>query len=219
MNYLIIVCIWLLNFGISVWNAYAVGSSWAETKTAGGWPRFMAWMGWIMSASGFSWCYLIVLAIGAHELGVPWFVDGQLQSLTLPTRETIVAIQIGYLLIIPGILFSGVAIMLDSWARAWRERTFSNMGTAAWNTYAQIHNTYEAIHGFGDAFASVAEYFTSRKSSSDDDDDKNGGAILVLMLAIVALALLGGVLTTSAIVSVAAGRTALPAAASHRSRR
>lgn len=217
MNYMIIAFIWLLNFGISFWNAWAVGSSWAETKASGGWPRFMAWMGWIMSASGFTWCYLIVLAIGAHELGIPWMIDGQLQSLTLPTRETMVAIQIGYLLIIPGILFSGVAIMLDSWARAWRDRTFSSTGTAAWNTYAQIHNTYEAINGFGDAFTSVAEYFTSSKSASDDDDDKGAGAVLVLMLAIVAAALLGGLLTTSAIVSVAAGRTQLPSPTRSRS--
>lgn len=209
MNYLPIVFIWLLNFGISTWNAWAVGSCWAETKAAGGWPRFMAWMGWLMSASGFTWCYLIVLAIGAHEIGVPWMASGELQTLKLPARETMVALQLGYLIIIPGVLFSGVAIMLDSWVRAWRERTFANIGTAAWNTYAQIHNTYEAVSGFGDAFASVMEYFTSSKAESDDDDG-NAGALLVLLIAIVALAILGGVLTTSAIVSVAAGRTPLP---------
>ncbi len=59
------IFIWLLNFAISAWNAYAVGRAWVETKVAGGWPRFMAWMGAIMSASGFSWCYLFLLVLGA----------------------------------------------------------------------------------------------------------------------------------------------------------
>ena len=48
-----VILIWLLNFGISIWNAYAVGLAWVETKHSGGWPRVTAWAG-IMSASGFS---------------------------------------------------------------------------------------------------------------------------------------------------------------------
>ena len=46
--------LWILNFGISWWNAYAVGVTWVETKNMGGYQRFMAWMGAIMSASGFT---------------------------------------------------------------------------------------------------------------------------------------------------------------------
>ena len=33
----------VLNFGISWFNAYSVGRSWADSKAIGGWPRFMDW--------------------------------------------------------------------------------------------------------------------------------------------------------------------------------
>src|SRR4051812_10453355 len=35
---LLIALVWLLNFGLSAWNAYAVGKSWVEAGVAGGWP-------------------------------------------------------------------------------------------------------------------------------------------------------------------------------------
>lgn len=48
---------------------------------------------------------------------------------------------------VPQVLFTGIFITIDSWARAYRERTLLNVGSAAYNTYAQIHNTYHAIEG------------------------------------------------------------------------
>src|SRR5262245_56527681 len=104
MQLWLIVLIWLLNFGISIWNAYAVGKSWVEAKAVGGWPRIMCWSGAVMSASGFTWCYLILLgAIGYHFE----FIDGE---------QFGVALNLGYILLIPGILLSGLMITLDSWA-------------------------------------------------------------------------------------------------------
>src|SRR5436190_10077115 len=98
----LIILVWLLNFGISIWNAYAVGKAWVETKHAGGWPRIIAWSGAIMSASGFSWCYLIILAAAAH--GLEW----------IGWDHFVLALQLGYILIIPGVLASGLMITLDS---------------------------------------------------------------------------------------------------------
>ena len=66
MGYVLFALVWAINFGISVWNAYAVGKVWVEARHAGGWRRFMCWMGAVMSASGFSWCYLSFLALSAH---------------------------------------------------------------------------------------------------------------------------------------------------------
>jgi hypothetical protein len=60
--------------------------------------------------------------------------------------------QLGYILLIPGILSSGMVITLDSWARAYRRRTIGSLGRAAWNTYAQIHNTYHAFSDIDKAF-------------------------------------------------------------------
>ena len=193
MPYLLVAFIWLLNLGISAWNAYAVGKSWVEAKAAGGWPRVMCWCGAVMSASGFTWCYLILLCLGGYWLGY------------LSDTVVTVALDLGYVVLIPGILLSGLVITVDSWARAFRRGGFLNYGVAVYNTYAQIHNTYNAITGFGEAFGNVQRFFN--KSRSDDRD--NSSAILIVVL-LVALALAAGVLTTTYIIWRVAATTPLP---------
>src|ERR1700738_4453697 len=103
MEFLLIAFVWVLNFGISLWNAYACGKAWVEARHAGGWPRFMCWMGAIMSASGFTWCYLILLVLSAYYF--EWLHKDALMA----------ALNLGYILIIPGVLFSGLMITVDSW--------------------------------------------------------------------------------------------------------
>jgi hypothetical protein len=188
----IVVLVWILNLGISIWNAYAVGKAWVETKHYGGWPRFMAWMGAIMSASGFTWCYLLLLAFIAYQ--AEWLPPDAIEAM----------LNLGYVVLIPGILFSGLMITVDSWARAYRERTLANIGTAAYNTFAQIHNTYHAISGFGQAFRGLASFFGGGDSSERRDSKDNSG-VIVLVVLLVLLALLGGILTTAAIIRRVAG--------------
>jgi hypothetical protein len=185
----LVVLVWILNLGISIWNAYAVGKAWVETKHHGGWPRFMAWMGAIMSASGFTWCYVLLLAFVAYK--VEWLTGNEIEAF----------ISLGYILLIPGILFSGLMITVDSWARAYRERTLASFGTAAYNTFAQIHNTYNAISGIGQAYRGLVGFFED--SGSRRDSKGNSGAVLVVLL--VLLALLAGILTTAAIIRRVAG--------------
>jgi hypothetical protein len=196
MTFLWIALIWLLNFGISIWNAYAVGRSWVETKHHGGWPRFMAWMGAIMSASGFSWCYLIILAFAAYSF--EWINQRQLEA----------SFNLGYILLIPGILFSGLMITLDSWAQAYRTRRIGDFGIAAYNTFAQIHNSYRALNDFPRAFGSVFDFF--RSGDGDRDSDNKGGIAILVVIVLVAVALLAGVLTTAFIIKRAAGTQPLP---------
>ncbi len=190
---LVVFLVILLNLGISFWNARVTGLVWVETKAIGGFARFMTWMGAVMAAVGFSWCYLIVIALGAHELGY------------LDKDATRVALQLGYIILIPLVLFSGFFIWIDSVVQAWRQRDFASIGTAAWNTFAQAHNTYSAINGFGEAFGDVFKAFTS-----DADEDTVKALPLLLIVVIVAFALIGGVITTVAIVKNYAGtRSAL----------
>jgi cellobiose-specific phosphotransferase system component IIC len=148
-----------------------------------------------MSACGFSWCYLLVLVAVAR--GLDWLDDD----------HVLLALRIGYILIIPAVLSSGLMIMLDSWARAYRTQTIGSIGTAAWNTYAQIHNTYHAIKDLDKAFAGVMDMFEGGSGSSDK---KKGGAALVLVFVIVILALVSGVLTTGVIIKRVAGNDELP---------
>ena len=184
----------MLNFGISVWNAYAVGKVWVEAAHAGGWRRFMCWMGAVMSACGFTWCYLTFLVLTANYF--EWITEDQTKA----------CLNLGYILLIPFILFSGYANTLDSWGQAYRRGGFLNYGVAAWNTYASIHNTYSAFRNLGGAFTSLGDFFQNRRRSRDGDSPN---AIIIVIL-LVALALLGGVLTTAVIIRRTAATEPLP---------
>jgi hypothetical protein len=185
----------LLNFAISCWNAYVAGKCWVEARAVGGWQRIMCWCAAVMSASGFTWCYLIFLVLGAHYLDL---VDQQALE---------AALNLGWLILIPGMLLSGLLIMLDSWARAFRQGGFLNYGLAAYNTYAQIHNTYSAITGFGTAFRSVSQFFGGGDGKGRSRDNSSGIIVVILL---VAVALAAGVLTTTFIIWKVAATTPIP---------
>jgi hypothetical protein len=198
MHTALIILVWVVNLGISVWNAYAAGKAWVETRHSGGWPRFMVWMGALMSASGFSWCYLIILVAAAHGLGY------------LDNDDVALGLRLGYILLIPGILVSGLMITIDSWARSYRTRMLVDIGRAAWNTYAQIHNTFHAIGNFDAAFGSVVDSFKSKGGSSSGSDKKDGLVAFLVVFVLVVLALMAGALTTAVIIARAAGNEELP---------
>jgi hypothetical protein len=185
--------VWVLNFAISVWNAYAVGKVWVDARHENGWHRFMCWMGAVMSACGFTWCYLSFLVLTAYYF--QWIGEEQAR----------LALNLGYVLLVPFILFAGYAITLDSWVQAYRHGGFLRYGAAAWNTYASLHNTYSAWRNMGGAFASLGDLLGGRKGSRDRD----GGAIIIVIL-LVLFALLAGVLTTAVIIRRVAATDPLP---------
>src|SRR5580704_1834177 len=150
--------VWMINFGISIWNAYAVGKVWVDAKVEGGWHRFMCWMGAIMSATGFTWCYLSFLVLSAHYF--QWITE----------QETVAALDLGYILLLPFMLFAGYAITLDSWAQAYRRGGFLNYGAAAWNTYASIHNTYSAWRNMSSAFTGLGDFLKNRQGSRSNNN-------------------------------------------------
>jgi hypothetical protein len=197
MGYVLFALVWVLNFGISVWNAYAVGKVWVEARHENGWHRLMCWMGAVMSATGFTWCYLSFLALTAHYFG--WVTE----------QQAMASLNLGYVLLIPFLLFAGYAITLDSWVRAYRRGGFLNYGAAAWNTYASIHNTYSAWQNLGGAFTSLGKLFKGQRRGSRDNGGGGAGAVVVVVL-LVALALLAGVITTAVIIRRVAATDPLP---------
>jgi hypothetical protein len=192
--YVLFALVWVLNFGISVWNAYAVGKVWVEARHENGWHRFMCWMGAIMSALGFTWCYLSFLVPTANYF--QWITE----------EQAMVALNLGYILLLPFLLFAGYAITLDSWAQAYRHGGFLRYGAAAWNTYASIHNTYSAWRNVGGAFTSLGNFFGSRRRGRDRD----GVSPIIIVILLVALALLGGIITTAVIIRTVAATDPLP---------
>lgn len=176
--------LFVLNFGISWFNAWSVGRSWVETKAAGGWLHFMSWMGAIMSACGFTWCYLVVLGMAATSFN--WLPPTYLKGF----------FSLGYLVIIIPVLGSGLAIMIQSWAHFWREKNILNGGVAAWNTFGQVYNTYQAVKNIPTALEGVMGMF---KDVGDGEDDVKS-KLLFMAIFLVIVAVVGGVLTTTAII-------------------
>jgi len=193
---LFVLILLVLNFGISWFNAHSVGRSWADSKAIGGWPRFTIWCGAVMSASGFTWCYLGVLCLIATATGL------------LPMRYVQIALELGYVLIILPVLGSGIAIWMDSVTTAWRRRDAASIGVAGWNTYAMAHDTCEAATTLPGIFKNLGSVF----SEADDDAE---GKLIYLAVLIVVLALCGGIFTTMAVVRSTARKYARDVMAEH----
>lgn len=181
LELVLVLFLLVLNFGISAFNAFSVGISWAEVKQFGNiWQKLLLGCGFIMSVCGFMWCYTIVLAFGCLAIG---WVDA-------PTAQAI--LNLGYLTIILPVLGTGLAIMVNSWMAFIRERSLLNGGLAAWNTFAMAWNTYSAISSVPGVVESLFGFLKGNK----------GKDAIVIAIVVVAIAL--GFLTTLTIVRFSA---------------
>ena len=177
-----------VNLGISWYNAWAVGKSWADTKAMGGFPRMMAWCGAIMSACGFTYVYLTILSTAAVAFHF------------LPPQYARATFELGYVMIILPIIGSGLGITAGSIAAAWRNRNMMNIGMAGYNTFASVYNMYAAATTLPGVLSDLGKTFNT------DDEDSGPATYLVILL--VAFALGGGILTTSAIIRATARKYA-----------
>jgi hypothetical protein len=172
----IIYLLLIINFAISAYNAWVVGKSWADVKAIGStWQKVVVASAFIMSGCGFTWCYLTLFGIIAIAFGI----------LDLESIQAV--LNLGYVVIILPVLGSGIAIWIDSVTTAYRRRDLGSIGTAAWNTFAQAHNTYSALTNLGPILKSLGSFFKGGSS-------KGKGQILVVVLVIIALLL--GFITT-----------------------
>lgn len=182
MEFIIIIALLLFNFAISAINAVSVGMAWGEAHIVGGWQKIVTYSAAIMSAAGFTWCYLIIVALAALQFS--WLDEQTVQAM----------LSLGYLVIIFPILGSGIAIMINSWAYAWKNRNFSSIAIASYNTFAQGYNSFRAISMIPEAIKSVVEGLSKSRSS----DSKGTMGILLVILVVVVL--IAGTLTTIAII-------------------
>jgi len=196
MSMLIIALLWILNFVISWFNAWGCGKTWNESKHVGGWPHFLNWMGAIMSASGFTWCYLIIIAAVGSVVQVGG--DGNTPPHALLSPDMFEAFcNLGYLVIVFPILGSGLAITVHSWGVFWRRKTLGNGAVAGYNTFAQVYNMVSAFQHVPGAAKGVGKFFDGKDTKKE-----------TLVLLLVVLAVAGGILTTWAIIRSVAKSTA-----------
>lgn len=199
-----IFLLWFVNLGISIFNAWGCGQSWTESKAIGGVPSFMNWMGAVMAAVGFTWCYSLVIGIAAATIPITDEETGITAPL-LDAEGLQVFFDLAYIVIIFPCLGSGLAIMTSSWAAWWRHKSTGNTITAGWNTFANLHNFYTAAEVIPDKWTNVSDYFSGGGGGSSDGDNTKGKLILLL----VAIAVLGGIMTTWSIIAYSARSASL----------
>lgn len=195
-----------LNFGISWWNAYVVGCNWLESRMVGGSVRFVMWCGAVQSAIGFSSVFLCAFGGVAYVAG--W----------LPPEAVEPMVSLWYLLVVFPLLGSGFAITALGWQETLREPNLARIGTSAWNTYAQVHNTAEAFNGIGPALEAVGKLFGSLLKGGGGRDDAKARltmAVALLVILIAICALLSGAVLTAFLVKRYAGTLSVAGREAH----
>lgn len=180
---LLILVYLVITFTISVFNAWSVGSMWFESKVIGGWTRVLAYCGAIMSASGFTYVYAIIIGLALNMAGI------------LDAAHFEMMLSLVYLFLVIPMLGTGLAITVNSVIVAYHQRSWMNSGIATWNVMAQAYNMYNAISAIPASVKSVGGLF------SGDDKDSIQTQIVI---AVAAFSILGGALTTIAIVRTVA---------------
>jgi len=157
----------------------------------GGIAHFMNWCGAIMSASGFTWCLLVLSSK----------LITMIPKYGLPAHYANAIMALGYLIIIGPVIGTGIAITIQSWAYFWKERSFTNGAVAGWNTFADIYNIYEAARGIPEAFKIVGTLFNP-DTLAEEDGIKVYAVKVVIGLVVVSV--VGGILTTTWIIRATA---------------
>jgi hypothetical protein len=196
------ILIVVLNGGLSWLNAYVCGRSWEESKACGGIIRLLVWCTAVQSAIGFSSILILALIYVVHDNLPGYFTDVYYKG----------AISLWYMTIIFPMIGAGLAITVESWVAVYRDASLLRLSNAAWNTFAEIHNTAKAIESMGDAFSAVSDALSSPFNSSSDSNGDGTVAIagLMLMVVVVSFALVGGALITAAIIRYYSGTVPLP---------
>ncbi len=114
-----------------------------------------------------------------------------------------------YVTIIFPALGTGLIITIESWIAAYRQHSLMNIGVAAYNTLAQVHNTMGAINGLGPAFQAVGKLFASVAKGRGDAKGKAAILGAMIAIAVVVIALSAGVLLTAVLIHRYAGTVPL----------
>lgn len=196
-----ILILWGLNFWISWSNAWGCGSTWDSTRARGGIAHFMNWMGVIMSAAGFTWCYLVLLGLLGAVTPMSWVAgaeEGVETKMLLDATALQAFFDLGYLVIIFPILGSGLAITISTWrsfARS-RQRRFGDYAIVGWNTFAQVENTISAMREVPGVLDRLWDFFPGSDGGSDS---RGKGKVQLIVVVLVAMAICAGCLTTYSI--------------------
>lgn len=190
---ILVILLLAFDFFISYCNANYCGRYWSESKATGGSFRAYVICGYVMAIAGFTmvYGYIVIMLLPVILPLFPKFADMDTTALVQLSSDLL------YVMISIAVIPTGFVIWFRSVAIAWKQRTFGNIGTAAWNTYAQIHNTVSAAREMPSAFRRISKALFGGKKK------KGNEYIAALAIIVIILVLLGGYFTASAIMKKA----------------
>jgi len=163
------VLILVVDFGFSIWNAYASGLNVETLRREGGssWLRAVAYSGLGLAYSGASYVMLIVVGYVAFALGY--------------VSSDVVDGVLGLDFLVFGILIIGFGLMvtIQSIIMAFRRRSFGSIALAVWNTFAEIWDIASYAEGFGEAVSLV-------KGTGGDERDETSLIVIVIAALLIA---------------------------------
>jgi hypothetical protein len=105
------------------------------------------------------------------------------------------AAAVWYIMVLPFVLSVGAWFAVLSWKRFLREPTLLNGAETAWNSYAALKNTYDAMEHAPKAVATIVEWWAGLWTT-DAGDAQFGWWAFLAVASIVAIAFGGGALIT-----------------------
>lgn len=163
------IIVLLLNYALSWYSAKTVSRCWLDARAVGRWAVLLCWLGAILAALGFTWCYVTLLLAAAHSFG-----------LVIASR-VVVVFEVGGVVLTS--LAVGTALLLLGCIRmrTLRDRFIRGAGDSLWNTY------------YGSTLARVLKVNTGEDRANADANDS--GTTIVLFALLAATAILGVVQT------------------------
>ena len=163
------VLILAIDFGFSIWNAYASGLNIETLRRGGGssWLRAVAYSGLGLAYAGASYVMIIVVGYVAYAFGY--------------VSSDVVDGVLGFDFLVFGVLIIGFGLMvtIQSIIVAVRRRSLGSVLVAAWNIFAEIWDIGSYVEGFSDAVSMV-------KGSADDKRDETSLIIIVIVALLIA---------------------------------
>ena len=155
----------ILDFAMSLWNAYSSGYNIALlNRTAGSsWLRAVAYSGVGLAFAGMAYVMSVVLSAGAYYLGY--------------VSQDVVSTVVAFAFLVFGALIIGFELMvtIQSIALAMRRRSIWNILIALWNSFAEIWDIAVYVESFGDAVSILR---------GERSEDESADVIIIIIVAL-----------------------------------
>jgi len=163
------VLILAIDFGLSIWNAYASGMNIESLRRGGGssWLEAVAYSGLGLAYAGATYVMIIVIGYAAYAFGY--------------VSSDVVDAVLGLDFLVFGVLIIGFGLMItiQSIIVAVRRRSLGSVIVAAWNIFAEIWDIAGYVEGFSEAVSMV-------KGVGRDERDETSLILIVIVALLIA---------------------------------